>query len=81
MAGILARTMIDYEATGLNDSDTWMGPFLACPENETVDIFEVNFLSPVVSAALTAKGKNEYAMLSGRFSIGFMVPADGWQNR
>lgn len=30
--GFIARTMIDYEATGLNDSDTWMGPFLASPD-------------------------------------------------
>jgi hypothetical protein len=65
--------MIDYEATGLNDSDTWMGPFLASPDNETVDIFEVNFSFPSGICGFDSKGKNEYAMLSGRFSIGFMV--------
>ncbi len=31
--GFTARTMIDYEATGLNDTLEWMGPFLVCPEN------------------------------------------------
>ncbi|HDG8085509.1 TPA: kinase, partial [Klebsiella pneumoniae] len=41
--GFTARTMIDYEATGLNDTLSWLGPFLVCPENETVDMFEVNF--------------------------------------
>ncbi|MCP6485114.1 phage tail protein, partial [Klebsiella pneumoniae] len=40
--GFTARTMIDYEATGLNDTLSWLGPFLVCPENETVDMFEVN---------------------------------------
>ncbi|MGI6948745.1 host specificity factor TipJ family phage tail protein, partial [Klebsiella pneumoniae] len=35
--GFTARTMIDYEATGLNDTQSWLGPFLVCPENETVD--------------------------------------------
>ncbi|HHL3770239.1 TPA: phage tail protein, partial [Klebsiella pneumoniae] len=33
--GFTARTMIDYEATGLNDTLSWLGPFLVCPENET----------------------------------------------
>ncbi|MBX4489244.1 kinase, partial [Klebsiella pneumoniae] len=44
--GFTARTMIDYEATGLNDTLSWLGPFLVCPENETVDMFEVNFSFP-----------------------------------
>ncbi|HCB9062221.1 TPA: kinase, partial [Klebsiella pneumoniae] len=44
--GFTARTMIDYEATGLNDTQSWLGPFLVCPENETVDMFEVNFSFP-----------------------------------
>jgi hypothetical protein len=26
--GFTARTMIDYEATGLNDTLSWLGPFL-----------------------------------------------------
>ncbi|HBS7706602.1 TPA: kinase, partial [Klebsiella pneumoniae] len=30
--GFTARTMIDYEATGLNDTQSWLGPFLVCPE-------------------------------------------------
>lgn len=30
--GFTARTMIDYEATGLNDTLSWLGPFLVCPE-------------------------------------------------
>jgi hypothetical protein len=49
--------MIDYEATGLNDSDTWMGPFLASPDNETVDIFEVNFSFPSGICGFDSKGK------------------------
>jgi len=28
--GFTARTMIDYEATGLNDTLSWLGPFLVC---------------------------------------------------
>jgi hypothetical protein len=70
MAGIHPRTMIDYEATGLNDTLSWLGPFLVCPENEVVDMFEVNFPFRTASAALTARAKNDSAMLSGKFSIG-----------
>lgn len=44
--GFNTRTMIDYSATGINDSDRWMGPFLACPSNEKIDAFEVNFSFP-----------------------------------
>ncbi len=44
--GFTARTVLDFDASGLNENDNWMGPFLACPENETCDMFEVNFFSP-----------------------------------
>jgi hypothetical protein len=69
--------MIDYEATGLNDTLSWLGPFLACPENEVVDAFEVNFSFPNGICGFDNKGKNASGMLSGRFSIGFMAPAPG----
>lgn len=55
--GFSPRTMIDYEATGLNDSDTWMGPFLASPENETVDAFEINMSFPSGLCGFDSKGK------------------------
>ena len=44
--GFSARTVLDFYATGINESDRWLGPFLACPTNETVDAFEVNFSFP-----------------------------------
>lgn len=44
--GFSVRTMIDYSASGINENDAWMGPFLACPSNETIDAFEVNFSFP-----------------------------------
>ncbi|MDT7451254.1 host specificity factor TipJ family phage tail protein [Citrobacter koseri] len=58
-SGFTARTMIDYEATGLNDSDSWMGPFLTCPDNEVVDMFEVNFSFPSGICGFNSKGKKE----------------------
>ncbi|WP_455424896.1 host specificity factor TipJ family phage tail protein [Dryocola sp. LX212] len=44
--GFSPRTVLDFSASGLNENDAWMGPFLACPENETCDMFEVNFFFP-----------------------------------
>lgn len=44
--GFHSRTMVDYVVTGINDNDRWMGPFLACPSNEKIDMFEVNFSFP-----------------------------------
>ncbi len=37
---------MDFAASGINDNETWLGPFLACPQNEVVDAFEVNFAFP-----------------------------------
>jgi hypothetical protein len=65
--------MIDYQATGISDNNTWMGPFLACPENEVVDAFEVNFSFPSGHLDSTAKAKNASAIVSGKFSTVFMV--------
>lgn len=55
--GFSPRTMIDYQATGINDNDTWMGPFLVCPENEVVDAFEVNVSFPSGLCGFDSKGK------------------------
>lgn len=44
--GFSPRTVLDFTASGLNDNDKWMGPFLSCPENEVCDMFEVNFFFP-----------------------------------
>lgn len=75
--GFTAGTMIDYEASGLNDTLGWLGPFLVCPENEVVDAFEVNFSFPNGICGFDSKGKNGFATLSGRFSIASMVPDRG----
>ncbi len=44
--GFMTRTVVDFAASGINDNETWLGPFLACPQNEVVDAFEVNFAFP-----------------------------------
>jgi len=44
--GFSPRTVLDFEANGISENSSWMGPFLACPENEKIDMFEVNFFFP-----------------------------------
>ena len=44
--GFENRTALDFNASGLNDSDLWLGPFLACPASATTSYFEVNFSFP-----------------------------------
>ncbi len=67
--------MIDYQATGISDNNTWMGPFLACPESEVVDAFEVNFSFPSGICGFDSKGKNASGIVSGKYSTVFMVLA------
>ncbi|EMX9854572.1 TPA: host specificity factor TipJ family phage tail protein [Raoultella ornithinolytica] len=76
--GFIARTMIDYEATGLNDSDTWMGPFLASPDNETVDIFEVNFSFPSGICGFDSKGKKRIRHVEWEIQYRVYGSGAGW---
>ena len=40
--GFTERTLLDATVTGVSDDYEWLGPFLACPDGETLDAFEVN---------------------------------------
>ncbi|MBZ3803375.1 kinase, partial [Leclercia adecarboxylata] len=40
--GFTERTLLDATVTGVSDDYEWVGPFLACPDGETLDTFEVN---------------------------------------
>lgn len=40
--GFTERTLLDATVTGVSDDYEWVGPFLACPDGETLDAFEVN---------------------------------------
>lgn len=56
-SGFVARTVLDFEASSLNTNDRWMGPFLACPENEVTDMLEINFSFPNGICGFSSKGK------------------------
>ncbi|MEI7177142.1 host specificity factor TipJ family phage tail protein [Pectobacterium carotovorum] len=40
--GFIERTMLDASVTGLNDELNWLGPYMACPDSEVTDRFEIN---------------------------------------
>lgn len=77
--GFSPRTMIDYQATGINDSDTWMGPFLACPENEVVDAFEVNVSFPSGLCGFDNKGKKRVRHTGVDIQYRTYGSGGGWQ--
>lgn len=79
--GFSPRTMIDYAATGINDNDTWMGPFLACPENEVVDSFEVNFSFPSGICGFDNKGKKRIRHCEWEIQYRVYGSGSGWASK
>lgn len=76
--GFSARTMIDYEASGINDNNTWMGPFIACPENETCDMLEVNFSFPSGICGFSSKGKKKNRTVEWEIQYRVYGSGSGW---
>lgn len=78
--GFTARTMVDYDASGVNDNDRWMGPFLACPENEIVDMFEVNFSFPSGICGFNKKGKKTDTDVDWEIQYRISGSGGAWQS-
>ncbi|MBA7848848.1 kinase [Klebsiella sp. RHBSTW-00465] len=79
--GFAPRTMIDYQATGINDNNTWMGPFLVCPENEVVDAFEVNFSFPSGICGFDNKGKKRVRHCEWEIQYRVYGSGTGWASK
>ena len=79
--GFSPRTMIDYAATGINDNNTWMGPFLVCPENEVVDAFEVNFSFPSGICGFDSKGKKRIRHCEWEIQYRVYGSGSGWTSK
>lgn len=73
--------MIDYQATGISDNNTWMGPFLACPESEVVDAFEVNFSFPSGICGFDSKGKKRIRHCEWEIQYRVYGSGSGWTSR
>ncbi|MCY0448331.1 hypothetical protein, partial [Klebsiella pneumoniae] len=79
--GFSPRTMIDYQATGINDNNSWMGPFLACPDNEVVNAFEVNFSFPSGICGFDNKGKKRVRHCEWEIQYRVYGSGTGWISR
>ena len=76
--GFLPRTMIDFSASGINDNETWMGPFLACPRNEAVSALEVNFSFPNGICGFSSKGKKKIRKVEWEIQYRVYGSGTGW---
>lgn len=76
--GFSPRAMVDYEASGINDSDRWMGPFLACPESEKCEMFEVNFTFPNGIIRYNKKGKKRSRNVDWEIQYRAYGSGSGW---
>lgn len=76
--GFSSRTVLDFEVSGLNENGSWMGPFLACPENETVDMFEVNFFFPSGICAYDKKGHKRDRTVKWEIQYRAYGSGSGW---
>lgn len=79
--GFSPRTVLDFEANGLNENDTWMGPFLSCPENETVDMFEVNFFFPNGICGYSKKGNKQNREVQWEIQYRVYGSGSGWSSK
>ncbi len=58
--GFSARTLLDFQMTSESSSeDNWIGPFMACPEGETVDRIEWDIFFPGGLVHSNKKGQQE----------------------
>ncbi|HBT8205338.1 TPA: kinase, partial [Klebsiella pneumoniae] len=57
---------------------SWLGPFLVCPENETVDMFEVNFSFPNGICGFDSKGKKRLRHVEWEIQYRVYGSGSGW---
>jgi hypothetical protein len=76
--GFVPRTIVDFSVTGINDNNAWMGPFLACPENEIIDAFEVNFSFPSGICGFNNKGKKRFRSVGWEIQYRVYGSGAGW---
>lgn len=79
--GFSSRTVLDFDASGINENDSWMGPFLACPENETIDMFEVNFSFPNGICGFNKKGRKENRQVKWEIQYRVYGSGSGWTSK
>lgn len=79
--GFATRTVVDFSASGINDNNTWMGPFLACPQNEVIDAFEVNFSFPNGICGFNNKGGKRIRHVEWEIQYRVYGSGSGWASK
>lgn len=79
--GFSPRTVLDFEANGISENSSWMGPFLACPENEKIDMFEVNFFFPNGICGYDKKGRKRDRKVAWEIQYRAYGSGSGWTSR
>ncbi|EQC0989238.1 host specificity factor TipJ family phage tail protein [Enterobacter asburiae] len=79
--GFSPRTVLDFTASGLNENDSWMGPFLTCPENETCDMFEVNFFFPNGICGFNSDGSKQDRDVDFEIQYRVYGSGSGWTSK
>lgn len=79
--GFSGRTVLDFDASGINDDEKWLGPFLACPENETTDVFEVDFSFPNGICGYASNGSKRTRHVEWEVQWRIYGSSSGWQSR
>lgn len=79
--GFSPRTVLDFEANGISENSSWMGPFLACPDNEKIDMFEVNFFFPNGICGYDKKGRKRDRKVAWEIQYRAYGSGSGWTSR
>ncbi|OAT18024.1 hypothetical protein M977_03812 [Buttiauxella gaviniae ATCC 51604] len=79
--GFNPRTVLDFTASGLNENDNWMGPFLSCPENEVCDMFEVNFFFPSGICGYKDSGSKKNRQVKWEIQYRVYGSGSGWSSK
>ncbi len=79
--GWTERTATDYRATGFQEGEEWLGPFLVCPSGETTDAFEYDFNFPGGLIWYTDKGNKRTFTVTVRVGYRVFGSGDAWSVR
>lgn len=79
--GFNTRTVLDFVVSGINDDEKWLGPFLACPENEITDTFEVDFSFPNGVCGFDSKGNKRIRHVEWEIQWRNYAEGNGWKSR
>lgn len=79
--GFSTRTALDFQATGINDNELWLGPFLACPENETTNCIEVNFSFPSGICGFKDNGNKKNRTVKLELQYRVYGSGEGWTSK